>query len=110
MLGVDARQTNTHEQGRPLPWFAGIARLGVTWISEPWDLRSKPIIKKVGKKRQTVGHNYFTRAAAIICHGPVDRLDEIRFDGELVWSGPVSRGSGEPLPLTIAERGTMTFY
>ena len=35
-LGVDAKRTNTNEQGRPLPYFAGIAKLGVTWISEPW--------------------------------------------------------------------------
>lgn len=64
-LGVDAKRTNTNEQGRPLPYFAGIAKLGVTWISEPWDVRSKPI-----KKKETVGFNYYARAAAIVCHGP----------------------------------------
>jgi len=69
-LGVDAKRTNTNEQGRPLPYFAGIAKLGVTWISEPWEVRSKPIKKKVGKKKETVGFNYYARAAAIVCHGP----------------------------------------
>ena len=62
-LGVDAKRTNTNEQGRPLPYFAGIAKLGVTWISEPWDVRSKPI-----KKKETVGFNYYARAAAIVGH------------------------------------------
>jgi hypothetical protein len=28
-LGVDAKRTNTNEQGRPLPYFAGIAKLGL---------------------------------------------------------------------------------
>lgn len=50
-LGVDAKRTNTNEQGHPLPYFAGTAKLGVTWISEPRDVRSKPIKKKVGKKK-----------------------------------------------------------
>ena len=43
----------------------------MTWISEPWDVRSKPIKKKVGKKKETVGFNYYARAAAIVCHGGV---------------------------------------
>ena len=87
-LGVDPKRTNTNEQGRPLPYFAGIAKLGVTWLSEPWDVRATPIRKKVGKKQETVGFNYYARAAAIVCHGPVDALDEIRFDDDVVWTGP----------------------
>ena len=63
-LGVDPKRTNTNEQGRPLPYFAGIAKLGVTWISEPWDVRSKPIKKKVGKKKETVGFNYYAPAVS----------------------------------------------
>ncbi len=109
-LGVDPKRTNTNEQGRPLPYFAGIAKLGVTWISEPWDVRSKPITKKVGKKKETVGFNYYARAAAIVCHGPVDALDEIRFDDDVVWTGPVSRGVSDSTAITVPDRGTITFY
>lgn len=50
-LSVDAKRTNTNEQGRRLPYHAGIAKLGVSWISEPWYVRSKPIKEKVGKKK-----------------------------------------------------------
>ncbi len=109
-LGVDPKRTNTNEQGRPLPYFAGIAKLGVTWISEPWDVRSKPIKKKVGKKKETVGFNYYARAAAIVCHGTVDGLDEILFDDDVVWTGPVSRGSSDSTAITVPDRGTITIY
>jgi hypothetical protein len=109
-LGVDPKRTNTNEQGRPLPYFAGIAKLGVTWISEPWDVRSKPIKKKVGKKKETVGFNYYARAAAIVCHGPVDGLDEILFDDDVVWTGPVSRGTSDSTAITVPDRGTITIY
>lgn len=109
-LGVDAKRTNTNEQGRPLPYFAGIAKLGVTWISEPRDVRSKPIKKKVGKKKETVGFNYYARAAAIVCHGPVDALEEILFDDDLVWTGPVEREGTDSTAITIPDRGTITFY
>jgi hypothetical protein len=57
-----------------------------------------------------VGFNYYSRAAAIVCHGPVDALDEIRFDDDLVWTGPVERADADSTPITIPDRGTITFY
>lgn len=109
-LGVDPRRTDTNEQGRPLPYFVGIAKLGVTWIAEPWDVRSTAIRRKVGKKQETVGFNYYARAAAILCHGPVDALEEIRFDDDVVWTGPVTRGVADSTAITIPDRGTITFH
>ena len=79
-LGVDPKRTNTNEQGRPLPYFAGIAKLGVTWISEPWDVRSKPITKKVGKKMTVIlyGKNFWNKIIdfkALVKYGMISPED-----------------------------------
>ncbi|MCZ7636876.1 MAG: hypothetical protein M5U12_13015 [Verrucomicrobia bacterium] len=41
-LGKDPSTLATDEHGRPVPYLAGRARLGLTWISEPWGVRSVP--------------------------------------------------------------------
>jgi hypothetical protein len=109
-LGITPERTSTNEQGRPLPYFAGTTRLSITWITESWDVRTTPIRTKVGKKKQTTGYNYFCKAGAIICHGPVDHLDMILFDDVPVWTGPMSR-AGDFAEITLdGGRGTLRFY
>jgi hypothetical protein len=44
--------------------------------------------------------------AALICHGPLDRLDAIWMDDELVWEGPLTR-SGDYVDITIESRGNV---
>jgi hypothetical protein len=44
-------------QTRPVPNFAGIARLGVTFISEVFNVKSRKITMRVGKSKETVGRN-----------------------------------------------------
>jgi len=38
-LGLDTSRLDTHEQGRVLPYVAGIFRIGGTFLGEPWDER-----------------------------------------------------------------------
>jgi hypothetical protein len=63
----------------------------------------------MGKKKETVGYNYYASFGALICHGPLDRLDAIWMDDELVWQGPLSR-SGDYTDITIENRGTVRLY
>lgn len=44
-----------------------------------------------GGSRQTVGYRYYMGAHMTLCHGPVDRLLEIRVDDRTAWAG-VSTG------------------
>jgi len=108
-FNVDEQRTSTNEQARPVPYFAGIARLGVTFISKAFNVRSEKVQMKVGKKRETVGYNYFASFAALIAHGPIDRIDAIWMDDELVWKGPLAR-SGDYAVITIPGRGNVRFY
>jgi hypothetical protein len=39
-LGLDERRISTNEQARPVPYFCGIARLAVTFISEAFGVKS----------------------------------------------------------------------
>jgi hypothetical protein len=38
-------------------------------------VKSQRVRTRVGKKKETVGYNYFASFAALISHGPIDRLD-----------------------------------
>lgn len=108
-FNVDEQRTSTNEQARPVPYFAGIARLGVTFISKAFKVRSQKVDMKVGKKKETVGYNYFASFAALIAHGPIDRIDAIWMDDELVWKGPLAR-SGDYAVITIPGRGNVRLY
>ncbi|MCL4180630.1 MAG: hypothetical protein KJ072_23145 [Verrucomicrobia bacterium] len=108
-LGLDERRISTNEQARPVPYFCGIARLAVTFISEAFAVKSKKIKMRVGKKKETVGYNYFASFAALIAHGPLDRLDAIWMDDEPVWEGPLAR-SGDFADITIESRGNVRLY
>ncbi|MCL4181222.1 MAG: hypothetical protein KJ072_26195 [Verrucomicrobia bacterium] len=108
-LGLDERRIATNEQARPVPYFCGIARLAVTFISEAFGVKSKKIKMRVGKKQETVGYNYIASFAALIAHGPLDRLDAIWMDDELVWEGPLAR-SGDFADITIEDRGNVRLY
>jgi hypothetical protein len=109
-LGKDPSTLATDEHGRPVPYLAGRARLGLTWISEPWGVRSVPVRKKVGKKRQTVGYNYFASFAGLLCVGPVQTLHAIIVDDEAAWEGPLNAGSNDSAEITVEGRGSLTLY
>jgi hypothetical protein len=108
-FNIDERHTSTNEQARPVPYVAGIARLAVTFISDAFNVKSQRVRMRVGKKKETVGYNYFASFAALVCHGPLDRLDAIWMDDELVWEGPMTR-SGTHADITIENRGNVRLY
>ena len=108
-FNIDEQRTSTNEQARPVPYFAGITRLAVTFISAAFNIRSKKVQMRVGKDKETVGYNYYASFAALIAHGPIDRIDAIWMDDELVWEGPLSR-TGDSALITIERRGNVTLY
>lgn len=108
--GFQNERVATHESARVLPYFAGTRWLGVTWIGDPFNVRTRPIRRKIGKKKKTVGYDYYADFAALVCNGPVDRITKIKFDGDLVWSGTVDRGDEQKVSLTVESRGTIHFY
>ena len=110
LLGVDESRTNTSDQGRVLPYLAGKGPLAGTFIDEAWGVRTEAITRKVGKKKQVTGYNYFCSFAIIYCHGAVDYLDQIRIDGQVLWEGPLARGGNDYTDVTISGRGTFRIF
>jgi hypothetical protein len=85
-LGLDESRASTNEQARPLPYFAGKTRVGVTWITDAFDVRAEAVTSSAGKGQTTVrGYNYYANLAAVVCHGPVDAIEKVYFNGDVVW-------------------------
>lgn len=111
-LGQDARRLATNQQARALPWICGTNRISVTWLTDSFNVRAEPVYQEVSKKSDPViiGYDYTIGCAGLVCGGPVDLLQEIWFNNELVWSGQMWRSSTDPISVTVAGHGVMTFY
>lgn len=110
LFGAQKERVDSNESGRVLPWFAGTRWMGVTWVGDVFGVKTTPITEKVGKKRQTVGYNYYASFAGLVSAGPVDRITKIRFDDEVVWSGIIDRDDTDFVTITIENRGNVHFH
>lgn len=110
LFGLQEDRLNTNESARVLPWFAGTRWLGITWIGDAFGVQTFPIVQKVGKKKTTTGYTYYSNFIALVCNGLVDQIKSIRFDDELVWTGPLSRGAAEFNNIAIPNRGIIRLY
>ncbi len=109
-LGLSADRINTNEQARPVRWFAGTARLPITFLTQAFNQRADPeeLEVKLGDD-EIIGYHYYANLAGLISVGPVDQIHAIWFGDKLQWEGLVNR-SGDSTPLTIPGRGTATLY
>lgn len=92
-FGADVHRISTSEQARPITMLCGKQRVGVTFISRAFNIRTVRVTKSTGKKDTTVGYDYYASLAAAVCLGPVDELTAIYFNGELEWSGSLLRSA-----------------
>lgn len=44
-------------------------------------------------KKQTVGYKYYLGMHMIMCHGPVDKVTQVKVDNKVAWSGNSTGGS-----------------
>jgi hypothetical protein len=99
LFGADGSNTSTHQEARPIPYFAGNRRLGITWLADGLNIRTR----SAGSSKKGGGSSkkYFGDLLFAVCHGPVDRIDEIWMDNYRVWAGPTSRGSEDFASITF---------
>ncbi|HHM5016621.1 TPA: phage tail protein [Pseudomonas aeruginosa] len=124
-VGGEAAKAGTLEdfniataQDRPIQYIGGTVKLDAPNILWYGALRTIPIRKKAGKKKQTVGYKYFLGVQAGLCYGADVVLRKLWFGKDLAWSGEISSGSfevdkkqlfgGEDRGGGVA--GTITFY
>jgi len=111
LFGADSSNTSTHQEARPIPYVAGNRRVGVTWLSDAINVRTRSA--GTSKKGGGSQKKYFADLIFAVCHGPVDRLDEVWMDNYRVWSGPITRGSEDFITITLlrgAAAPYMRFY
>ena len=85
-LGQDLHRASTNEQARPVPYAAGIVRVGLTFISDVFDEIANPVMQSLGKKQGIAGYNYFASFAAVICAGPLRGFHGLYFNGDPVYT------------------------
>ena len=77
-LGLKPSRTNNAETGKVLPYFAGQARFGLTWLGSALNQDSKEVTSESGGKgggeESVSGYDYFADCAGIVCLGPVARV------------------------------------
>jgi hypothetical protein len=83
-LGLNPSQTSTNQEARPVPWLFGRRPLGVTFISDVFDIKSVPV-GGGGKSGTTTGNNYYASFAAVCCLGLVRAFHDIHLNGDPVF-------------------------
>ena len=119
-LGIQDNRGATNQQAVPVPYILGRQRIAVTWMSDPFDIKTTAVQAQSGKSSQTIsGYNYRASIAALVCGGPVDQLLAVYMNGDLVWgvAGPyvtvsAQRGVSHPdfYDFTIPNYGPVRFY
>ena len=89
-LGINESTTSTAAQARPLPVFWGTQKLGLTYISNAFNQEHTDQTQDTGKSDIVVGHYYTCQFAALVCHGPVDAIHQIRYNDKQIWPNPAS--------------------
>lgn len=85
-LGQDLAKASTSEQARPVPYVAGLQRIGLTFISDVFDQIAQAVTQSIGKKKTVAGYNYFASFAALICAGPLRGFHGLFFNGDPVYT------------------------
>lgn len=97
--GVGSTDFSSTQQSVPVPWWIGLAPLPLTWIvPEPYNIVTTEIRQKVGKKKTTVGYDYYADVAGIAGLGLGRRLRWIESDGKIVWQGDLQRPDSPASP------------
>ncbi len=109
-LGADTHRAATSEQARPVPYFIGTQRLGVTFISDLFHVRTESVTRTSGKQKTKVGSNYYASFAALIGIGPLYQIKQLFLNGESVWTGSTTFGGSDYLDLTVTGVGVIRFY
>jgi hypothetical protein len=107
--GFEPSRLATNEQARPVPYLAGTQRVGLTYLGQAFNLTARKVKMDVKKSDVTTGYNYFASFAALIGHGPLDKLLAVYFDDDLVWEGELER-SGDYVDFTIEGKGDVRLY
>jgi hypothetical protein len=99
-LGIPRHRASSNQQARPVPYIMGKQRIGVTFMSDKFNVTAFPRTGSSGKGQSSIsGYDYFAAIACLICGGPIDAIYAVYLNGDLTW------GANGPYAAPIATRG-----
>lgn len=110
--GMPEERFSTAEKARPLTLAWGQFHIGASYITPIWNDR-KVQGDSGGKKTAGGGGVYksYGRIAYTFCHGPLSELTELRVENKAIWTGPLTRTSGNVNGVAITTTlGPAMFY
>jgi hypothetical protein len=105
LMNVSGNDTSSNQQAIAVPYFAGVAKIPLTWISPPYNITVKKIQSDSGGKAQSKGGSAPARkkyrgdicGAICVCadDAPVDALEFVLVNDEIAFEGPLVRTPGQ---------------
>jgi hypothetical protein len=99
-FNIDGLDTSANQEAQPIIYFAGTAKIALTWISPIYNKNSKNVEEGGGKKGvgATKQKNWYGDICGAACYcpddAPVDALINVVVNGEPVYTGPLTRTAG----------------
>ena len=111
LANLNPSRVATIEQARSVPYIFGVARVGLTFLGEPFNVHQDPVYQETKKEPIQSGFNNYGSFVALVGIGGVStRLYKVIIDDEVVWSGDISYSSSDYQDVTVTGRGTLRFY
>jgi len=101
LANISGYDTSSNQQGVPVPWFAGEAKIALSWICPFYNLTSKTVNSGGGKKGAGAAgaqKNWYADIAGVACvcpdDAPVDSIINVLVNDQVAFTGPLVRSGG----------------
>ncbi|MBI3878966.1 MAG: hypothetical protein HY301_02750 [Verrucomicrobia bacterium] len=113
-FGEDPSLIPTKEQARAVPYFAGTRPVGLTYLGQAFRFQAFGVYQGAKKVQILSGYNYYGSFVALLGHGELAGISEVRINNQVVWP---DNGKSSFLPITsdltiitVAGRGNLRIY
>ncbi len=101
LLGIEPDETVSSQEDTPLPYFAGVDKFALRWITpQPYNRTTKAPPSSGAKKgggNSQANHINYGDVAGFFALGPIDKLLAIIIDDQIVWEGIILRDVSNPV-------------
>jgi len=101
LKNISGYDTSSNQEAVPVPYFAGVAKLALTWISPMYNLHKVTSGGQGGKKGVGASgskDNWYADIAGVACicpnDAPVDFCLYVLVNDEIAFTGPLARSGG----------------
>lgn len=100
--GTPEDRFSSAEKGRPLVLAYGQFQVPASYITPIWNDRAVKDSGGAKKSAEQMGsYTYYGRYAVAFCYGPLSEATELRVSDKAIWTGPITRTSGNAAGVAI---------